>query len=393
MNHRHVTEFIALFGLIACSMACAAEEQFPPAGELPQIKQLPDPFLFPDGSRVKSAADWSRRREQIKSQLLYYEFGRMAPPPGNVKGTEVSSKSEDSGATAKEIRLTMGPDEKVRAHLFLTIPPGKGPFATIIKGDLCWGRIKPEIVSEVIKHDYILAEFDRTDFAPDSKDRSKGVFVAYPNEDWGDLGAWAWGFSRCVDYLITRDDVDVKQIVVTGHSRGGKAALLAGATDERVALTVPNGSGCGGAGCYRVNPPKTETLAIITDHFPNWFTPRFKEFVEKVDRLPFDHHELKALVAPRALLSTDALGDVWANPTGTEQTYLAAKVVFDFLGAGDKIGIHFREGGHDQNGEDFAALLDFADHLFVKLPLKQRYDQIPVPTGDLDFDWKAPTKE
>ncbi len=344
MNHRQLIARIALFGLIICPLA-VAEESFPPPGELPPIKQLPDPFLFSDGSRVKSTEDWSRRREQIKSQLLYYEFGRMAPPPGNVKGTEISSKTNDSGVTLKEIQLKMGPDDKVSAHLFLTIPSGTGPFPAIVKGDLCWGRIKPEIVADVIKHGYILAEFDRTEFAPDSKDRSKGVLVAYPNQDWGDLAAWAWGFSRCIDYLASRADVDAKKIIVTGHSRGGKAALLAGAMDERVALTVPNGSGCGGAGCYRVNPPKTETLANITDHFPNWFTPRFAEFVGKVDQLPFDHHELKALVARTRLALNRCLGRYLGQSDRHRANLSRGEGRFRFSGRGRKDRDPFPRGG------------------------------------------------
>src|SRR5207237_3161290 len=120
--------------------------------------------------------------------------------------------------------------------------------------------------------------------------------------------------------------------------------LLAGAMDGRIALTVPNNSGCGGAGCYRYQAEKSEDIAAITKSFPFWFVPRFQEFIGKVDRLPFDQHSVKALIAPRALLTNEALGDLWANPSGTQRTYLAATPVFDFLGARDKIGIYLRQG-------------------------------------------------
>src|SRR5262249_28075764 len=146
-----------------------------------------------------------------------------------------------------------------------------------------------------------------------------------------------------------------------GHSRGGKATLLAGATDTRIALTAPNNSGCGGAGCYRFQGEKSEDIAAILKNFPFWFQPHFAEFIGHEDRLPFDQHTLKALVAPRALLSTEALGDLWANPSGTQQTYLAAREVFAFLGASEHIGIVFRPGGHEHNAEDWTTLLDFAD--------------------------------
>ena len=150
--------------------------------------------------------------------------------------------------------LTMGPEGKLSAAVELYIPAGQGPFPVIIKGDTIagdnfWKPVDRNIVSEMLKRGYALAEFDRTQFAPDDPKtyRTKGVYTVYPQADGGDLAAWAWGISRVIDYLVTRDFVDKNKIVVTGHSRGGKAALLAGALDERVALTVPNGSGAGGA--------------------------------------------------------------------------------------------------------------------------------------------------
>ena len=313
--------------------------------QLPSIPQLPDPFLFADGSRVKSREDWSRRREQIKQDVLKYEYGHPAPDPGNVKG-EVKSTNVDaaSGATTKEIVLTMGPEGKISTVMQLTLPAGKGPFPVIVKGDMCWGRVKPEIIAQIIQRGYALAEFDRTTIAPDDKTRNKGVLAAYPDADEGDLAAWAWGISRAIDYLVTQDDLAKDKIIVTGHSRGGKAALLAGALDERVALTVPNGSGAGGAGCFRVQPPKTEDLKIIATHFPNWFCPTFQEFIGHVDQLPFDQHEVRALVAPRALLTTDGLADIWANGPGTQATYLACREVYRISGRTRKSGHAFPPG-------------------------------------------------
>jgi pimeloyl-ACP methyl ester carboxylesterase len=284
----------------------------------------------------------------------------------------------------------MGPDGKVAVPLVLTVPAGKGPFPVIVKGDLCWGRVKPEIVADVAKRGYMLAEFDRTAVAADNPDRSVGVYPHYGDTyDWRDMTAWAWGYHHVIDYLLTRDDVDAKKVIVTGHSRGGKAALLAGALDERVALTCPNGSGCGGAGCYRFAPADAEDIGRITKAFPFWFGPQFPQFVGHVDRLPFDQHSVKALVAPRALLSTEALGDRWANPEGTQVTYTAARVVYDFLGAGDRIGIHFREGKHEQNAEDFEALLDFADKVLLGKKVDRAFDKMAFPDAPRLFTWTA----
>lgn len=393
-THLLLPAAVLLTLLIAMAPAArAGEPTAPPAvDKLPSIPQLPDPFLFADGSRVKTPEDWRRRREEIRSLFLDYEYGHLPPAPGNVKvAQEVWSikQLDGSGGVDHVLILAMGPDFKVSTPVALSIPHGKGPFPVIVKGDLCWGRVKPEIVSEILKRGYALAEFDRTQVAPDDKTRDKGIFAAYPDMDGGDLAGWAWGFSRVIDYLTTLEWVDASKIIVTGHSRGGKAALLAGALDERVALTVPNGSGAGGAGCFRVQPPKTEDLERIVTHFPNWFAPRFAQFIGHVDQLPFDQHELKALVAPRGLLTTDGLGDIWANGPGTQATYLASKEVFTFLGAADKTGLHFREGKHEQNAEDFAALLDFADHLLLGKPAAQDFNKLPFPE-EKAYQWTAP---
>jgi len=383
---------LALLGVLACATTKGAPwKPLPGLDKLPAIKDLPDPFLMNDGKRVATKGDWARRREEIKAAILYYEYGHPAPAPRKVAAKELSSKKIESlDATEKEILLLTGPDNNVAFHLVLTVPPGKGPFPVIVKGDLSWGRVPETIIAAAVKRGYIVAEFNRTEVAPDSKDQSKGARPLYPDSDWAVLAAWAWGFHRTVDYLVTLDSVDRKHVAVTGHSRGGKAALLAGALDERVALTAPNGSGCGGAGCYRVLGEKPEDIAAITKSFPFWFHPRFREFVGHVDQLPFDQHFVKALVAPRALLSTDALGDLWANPLGTQVTYTATKPVYEFLGAGGKIGIHYRQGKHEQNAEDWAALLDFADLQFFKKTVETKFDSLPFPDAPKAFSWSAP---
>ncbi len=399
MNHQTLIRKSLLFGSIAVLFALtpclrpggAQGPALPGPDKLPAINELPDPFLMSSGKRVKSRADWARRREEIKEMVLYYEYGHIGPAPKNLSARELSSRAiEVSGAVEKQLLLSMGPGRKVEFNLVLTVPPGRGPFAAIVKGDLCWGRIAPAMVAAAVKRGYIVAEFDRTELAPDGADRTKGVFPAYPDYDWSVLGAWAWGFHRTVDYLLSQSQVDPKRIAITGHSRGGKAALLAGALDERIALTAPNGSGCGGAGSFRVLGEKSEDIGAITNRFPYWFQPRLKEFVGRVDQLPFDQHSVKALVAPRAQLSTEGLGDLWANPMGTQATYLAARQVYEFLGAGDRIGIHFREGKHAQNEEDWQALLDFADVQFFRRKVAARFDLLAFPDAPRGFTWSAP---
>jgi len=245
-------------------------------------------------------------------------------------------------------------------------------------------------VSAVIGRGYALAEFDRTEIAPDKNDRGTGVFPLYPDYDWGALAAWAWGYGGVIDYLQTLPQIDKAKIMVTGHSRGGKAALLAGALDERVALTAPNGSGCGGAGCFRVEWPTSENLFNIVKSFPYWFAPHFDEFIGHVSQLPFDQHEVKAMVAPRLLFTTDSLDDLWANPLGTQVSFLASREVFDFLGAAGKTGLHYRHGPHEHNLEDFTALLDFADAKLLGKQTSKTFDTLPFPTYPSAYKWAAP---
>jgi hypothetical protein len=376
--------------LAAGSVLAAFGESAPPIEALPAIAELPDPFRLPDGKRLQTRAEWESQRKRLLALLLQYEYGPLPPVPKNVAGAEIAARPLESGlGVEKEIRLTMGPGNAITTRLFLTIPPGNGPFPVLITGDLGWGRKTPEIVAAVVKRGYLLAEFSRVEIAPDSAEKS-GLYAAYPDYDGGRLAAWAWGYHRMVDYLTTLPFVDAKRIGVTGHSRGGKTALLAGATDERIALTAPNNSGCGGAGCFRVQGEKSEDIAAILKNFPFWFQPRFSEFIGKVERLPFDQHTLKALVAPRALLSTEALGDLWANPKGSQQTYLAAKEVYAFLGATDRIGIAFRPGDHEQNLSDWETLLDFADNQFFGKPAARRFDTLAFPDLPKPFGWKAP---
>jgi hypothetical protein len=363
---------------------------FPTVDKLPVIAELPDPFLRADGTRVKTRDEWVSQRKELLARVLHYEYGPLPPAAKNVSATERTSKKiEDTGASERELVLTMGPGGMVQTRLFLTVPSGKGPFPAVITGDLGWGRVKPEILAEATKRGYITAEFSREQIAPDNAEK-KALYAAYPDYTGGRLAAWAWGYQRVVDFLLTQDNVDKKHIAVTGHSRGGKTALLAGATDERIALTAPNNSGCGGAGCYRLQADKSEDIKAITKNFPFWFAPSFTNFIGKTDRLPFDQHTVKALVAPRVLLSTEALDDLWANPKGTQQSYAASKEVFHFLGADDRIGIAFRPGKHEQNLNDWKVLLDFADKQFFGKKVDRRFDILAFPDAEKGYSWKAP---
>ncbi|NIP97687.1 MAG: SUMF1/EgtB/PvdO family nonheme iron enzyme, partial [Akkermansiaceae bacterium] len=205
-------------------------------------------------------------------------------------------------------------------------------------------------------------EYARHDLAPDKRGTIGPAQEAYPDYDWAMLAVWAWGGMRVVDYLETRDDVDQGRIAITGHSRGGKAALLAGALDERITLVAPCQSGAGGAGCSRILGPGAESIGM--NDKPNWYHERIVRFAGKEAHLPFDQHFLKALVAPRGLLCLESTDDLFANPAGTYATSAAATPVFELYRRKEFNGLRFRRGGHSYDTEDWRALLDFAEWVF-----------------------------
>jgi hypothetical protein len=183
-------------------------------------------------------------------------------------------------------------------------------------------------LSNITSRGYAVVEFSFNDLAVDNKDRARtvGVYHLFGDTiDCGALMAWAWGVHRVIDALESVETVDAKKAVVTGHSRYGKAALIAGAFDERIAVTVPSHSGCAGASPYRFIFGKSEQLHNVVGSFPHWFRPDFNQFVDNVPRLPVDQHLLLALVAPRPLMNTEGTQDTWINPQGAQISHVAAK--------------------------------------------------------------------
>jgi hypothetical protein len=237
-------------------------------------------------------------------------------------------------------------------------------------------------VERTVDRGYALATYYHGDVFPDKNDFGEGLwrFFAKPGQsergphDWSCIGMWAWGLQRCMDYLVTDRDVDGSRVAVFGHSRNGKTALVAAAFDDRFALALPHQAGCGGTAPSRGTVG--ESVKKINEAFPHWFCGEFKKFNDQVDRLPFDQHELLALVAPRPVLYTNAVKDQWANPAGQFEMLQAADKVYRFLGAGgldaqkmpevgtlvsSALGYYIRPGEHSTTPEDWKVLLDFCD--------------------------------
>lgn len=370
---------------------------------------LPDPFLMNDGKRVRTADDWAARRSEIKELVAQHEFGRMPPPPGAVHACLRDEEPEFGGAAVrKTLELRIEGDKPLRMGLVLTLPTGERRHPVIVRNFRAQRAGRPrsviprEIAETAVRRGYALAEYLSTDLQADETTDPGPARLAYPDWDWGTIAVWAWGGMRVVDYLLTLPDVDGRRIVVTGHSRGGKTALLTGGLDERIAATVPNGCGGGGFQCWRhpIRPDdvggvnRHESVAVMSRKRPYWFHPGLAPFEENVAALPMDQHFLAALVAPRGLCAVECMDDSCATPLAVQRTYQAARTVYAWTGAAGCLGVYFRaQGGHGQGAEDWAALLDFADlHLFGRTPASGRvFDQIPYPDAYQGFDWQAPS--
>jgi (4-O-methyl)-D-glucuronate---lignin esterase len=372
------------------------------AGELPELKQLPNPFAFLDGSPVRTKEDWVRRRGELKGLFEDYEYGHLPPKPEKMTVKRGDIQEDEAARIARQdLELTLEHAGKTLVlHVNLTLPlKPAGPVPVLVQGG--FGRPgnaqapgkpapRPNRLNVFTDRGYAVAELNFQEAAIDNKDRGRtaGVYQLFGDKiDCGALMAWAWGISRVIDAIETESRIDARKIVVTGHSRYGKAALLAGAFDDRIALTVPSHSGCSGAAPYRFIYGKSEQLQNAVGYAPQWFRPDFNQFVGKVERLPVDQHLLRALVAPRALLATEGTQDSWTNPEGSQLTHLAARKVYEFLGAPDRISIKFRPVGHVPSNDD---LLDFADHVFFGKPLSDGFGKLAYPEEKNGFDWDVP---
>ena len=333
------------------------------------LESLPDPLVSQDGERQVTIATWPERRAEMLDLVLDLEYGTVPPPVlGDIQIRSQTQTLNPNKGIREDIEFTFGPNASLPMKLQIYIPEEDGPLYPVI---LRFG-MGAEHAAAANERGYVFVCFEQTLLDPDTEghDVLGPAQEAYPEYSWGSLAVWAWSASRVLDFLETRENIDTTRAVFTGHSRTGKAALLAGALDERFSIVVPNGSGAGGAALFRGagkgDGRGAETLELITraSRFKSWFHEDFGDWANREDELPFDQHFLRALVAPRVVLSTDASGDRWAYPYGVSRAWEAAQPVFDLLGVPNHNLIHMREGVHDQLAEDFAALLNVADTVF-----------------------------
>jgi len=379
---------------------------------------LPDPLVLSDGARVKNAAEWlGFQRGEILDLLKKEEYGEIPPRPDSMRFETLTVRNDALGDTAvrKEIRLHFGMNNGKTHHfdMLLYIPKHaecpapaflglnfKGNHATTGEEDVAeTGFSSPgELVfqdargaqserwsfREVIARGYASATVCYHDIYPDFKDKtSESVFgMLFPEAEHASLprnytpiGAWAWGLSRALDCLEAETSVDSSRVAVHGHSRLGKTSLWAGAVDSRFKLVIANCSGCGGAALHKRKIGEN-VEALISHGCADWFVTAFHRYSGKEELMPFDQHELLALIAPRALCLGTATLDIDSDPMGEFLAAVHASEIYAlFGGAGlpavamppsdvnitGSISFHCRTGKHNQTLQDWLHYLDAAD--------------------------------
>ena len=306
----------------------------PPAfSALTSVANLPDPFLSVSGTRISKINDWRCRRAEISSQIQYWGSGPKGAPPAasNLKATFSGGKlTVTVTQSAATITLTST----------ITTPSGSGPFPLVIGMNAPTGSLPSSLFGGVAT-----MTFDSTQLVPDGFNVTRGAgayFTMYPDKNAAAMIEWAWGVSRLIDGLYAtaaQNKIDLTRIAVTGCSYQGKMALYAGAFDERIILTIPEESGGGGEASWRFDATQTGTEDLEHAQGTAWYASNLAQFKNAdAPKLPYDQHELVAMVAPRAILAVENTGITYLGAQGESVSMRAAKEVYKALGIPDRLG-------------------------------------------------------
>ena len=344
-----------------------ADPPLPAFDALPAIASLPDPFVMSSGERMTSRAQWRCRRAELRSLLEKYDVGEKPAKPTNV----------EAALDGDTIRVTVS---EGAASFTLTASIGRppnaasGPIPAIIGINTPTGSLPADVFS---RRGIATITYDANQVAPTSfsdNPRSAGSFFEmYPGATAGYMVRWAWGVSRIIDALeqLPEANIDVSHLAVSGCSFQGKIALYAGALDERIALTSPHESGGGGTISWRYSDmlerrDNTEVENLLHAQGAPWYAEALQQFNDEPDKLPFDHHELMALVAPRALFAIESTAIARMGAEAARVDALAARDVYTALGVADRMGATEENTQHCVWHEGFTVELEaFVDKFLL----------------------------
>ena len=379
---------------------------------------LPDVLTCNDGSRVTNKKEWERkRRPELMELFSKLEYGRTPKEKIRMSATLLEENPNALGglATMQQVCLRFeGNGRHINTLLLAFIPNTKKGRVPVMIGYNFKGihslstdesilyspyfaslenRADPILergnqssrwpIEMIMQRGYALVTMCYHDFFPDHADgrpeSAAALFSDYQaaplsDDAWQALGVWAWGSSRIADWVEQQPWADKHRLAIMGHSRQGKAALWAGAQDTRFRVVISNDSGCGGAALSK--RAYGETVAHITQSFPHWFCPAFAQFSQNEQALPFDQHELIALMAPRHVYVASAQADNWADQRGEFLSAYYAGPVYELYGLQGlgtdqmpaihqpimhRVAYHIRAGKHDVTDYDWERYLDFCD--------------------------------
>jgi hypothetical protein len=370
---------------------------------------LPDPLILKNGQPVKNAETWwNQRRPEILEDFRSQMYGRVPENTPKVTWEVAATNAEAAGGLAikktvvghidnsryptanPSINLTMFTPAKVAGPvpMIMVLVAGPGGYGAPRPGAASANQADPPAGSPLYQLLALGWGYATMEVGPIQNDYSGGLTTgiiglmsegkAKQPEDWGALSAWAWGASRALDYFETDKSVDAKQMGVEGHSRYGKAALLAAALDTRWAMVFPSCSGEGGAKPSRRNFGETVDN-VASSH---WFAGNFRKYAGHWNDLPVDANELIALVAPRPVFLNGGTGDQWADPHGAFLAAVSAGRVYRLLGQKDlgstempapdmaltagELAFRYHAGPHS-DAPDWPAFLLFAQR-YLKTP-------------------------
>lgn len=393
-----VTAFVVMFLSVPESQAYRRSVNYDES-KVPQY-ELPDPLVFDNGKTVKNKRQWTKKRRaeiiEVFSQEMY---GHIPAAPEGMHWQTISEETVYGGlGLRKVVRLYLDASDDHWFDVLMHLPKNaEGPVPVFVglnfkgndatldeRADFRWPY------EMVLKAGMGVVTAWRDSIEPDGPKsliigaegvcKDGGVRAWYnKGGDWGAISAWAWALSRIVDYLETDKAVDCDALAVIGHSRLGKTALWAGATDPRFDMVISNDSGCCGAAISRRK--YGENFGVIATSFPHWFTTEFYKYKGKDETFPADQHWLAALAAPRPLYIASASEDRWADPKGEYLTAWHVTPVYEMFnlkGVGpvmpgpdapdnaNSVGYHLRTGKHNIVAYDWQQYVDFATRHFLR---------------------------